>query len=245
MSTQLPLENVRNVLVRLEETIIFALIERAQFRRNDIVYRPEAFGDVLEGLSLMGYCLRETERLHARLRRFTSPDEHPFFANLPAPVLPALVYRDNPLRPNTINVNPDIRAAYEREMIPLVCAEGDDEQYGSSAVCDTVALPAISRRIHYGTFVAESKYRARPGRFDPLLRAGDRAALLAAITDAAVERDVLRRVGRKARTHSRAVTATAACPPFDPRKVVEIYRRWIMPMNKAVQVEYLLQRGPG
>jgi chorismate mutase len=29
--------------------------------------------------SLLQYVLRETEQLHAKLRRYTSPDEHPFF----------------------------------------------------------------------------------------------------------------------------------------------------------------------
>jgi len=29
--------------------------------------------------SLLQYVLHETEQLHAKLRRYTSPDEHPFF----------------------------------------------------------------------------------------------------------------------------------------------------------------------
>jgi chorismate mutase len=242
VSALLQLDNVRNVLIRLEETIIFALIERAQFRRNAIIYQPGAFGPELEGLSLLAYCLRETERVHARMRRYTSPDEHPFSRDLPAPVLPTLAFRDNPLHPNRINLNARIMAAYRDEIVPLICAEGDDEQYGSSSVCDVAALPALSRRIHYGKFVAESKYRAQPAAYDPLIRAGDRAGLLQAITDATAERDVLRRVGRKARSYTREITATTAHQLFDPRKVVDIYRRWIMPMNKDVQVQYLLQR---
>lgn len=35
----LSLSSIRSTLIRQEETIIFALIERAQFRRNDIVYQ--------------------------------------------------------------------------------------------------------------------------------------------------------------------------------------------------------------
>jgi len=42
----LSLESIRSTLIRQEETIIFALIERAQFRRNDIVYEPGGFGDL-------------------------------------------------------------------------------------------------------------------------------------------------------------------------------------------------------
>ena len=34
----LSLSSIRSTLIRQEETIIFALIERAQFRRNEVVY---------------------------------------------------------------------------------------------------------------------------------------------------------------------------------------------------------------
>lgn len=36
----LSLDYIRSTLIRQEETIIFSLIERAQFRRNDVCYRP-------------------------------------------------------------------------------------------------------------------------------------------------------------------------------------------------------------
>jgi chorismate mutase len=42
----LSLESIRSTLIRQEETIIFALIERAQFRCNDIVYQKGGFGDL-------------------------------------------------------------------------------------------------------------------------------------------------------------------------------------------------------
>ncbi len=230
------------MLVRLEETIIFALIERAQFKRNAAVYQPGVFGAALSGLSLVDYCLRETESVHARMRRYTSPDEQPFFGSLPSPVLPSLAYRDNPLHPNDVCINGRIRRTYEADMISLICPDGDDEQYGSSSVCDVACLQSLSRRIHYGKFVAESKYRAAPEAFDPLIRACDDAALLKAITDAQVEREVLRRVAKKATTYSRELNATSAAAPFDPEKVVELYRLWVIPMNKDVQVQYLRQR---
>jgi len=35
----LSLSSIRSTLIRQEETIIFALIERAQFRRNEVVYQ--------------------------------------------------------------------------------------------------------------------------------------------------------------------------------------------------------------
>jgi chorismate mutase len=240
----LSLNQVRSVLIRLEETILFGLIERAQFRRNAIVYRPGAFGDVLGGLSLVGYLLHETEKTHAGLRRYTSPDEQPFFTNLPAPLLPPLDYGDSPLAPNSVNINDRVRAVYEAEIVPFICAEGDDRQYGSTAVNDVACLQAISKRVHYGKFVAESKYREAPADYDPLIRAGDGLTLAARITDPSVEDTVLGRVRHKARTYGSEV-ASAGTTAVDPGALAEIYQRWIIPMNKDVQVRYLLQRLDG
>jgi chorismate mutase len=241
MSSQLALDQVRAVLLRLEETILFGLIERAQFRRNAIIYQAGAFGGALGGESLVGYLLRETETVHARLRRYTSPDEHPFFADLPAPVLPGLDYGNSPLAPNSVNLNARVRSVYETEIVPFVCDDGDDHQYGSSAVGDVTCLQAISKRVHYGKFVAESKYREDPAGYDALIRAQDAPGLAARITDAAVEAAVLGRVTHKARTYGSEVSGSGAVA-IDAGAFAEIYRRWIIPMNKDVQIRYLLQR---
>jgi chorismate mutase len=244
MNEQLLLSHLRDVLARLEDTIIFALIERAQFLRNDIVYRPGAILDSRRGgESLVGYLLHETERIHARMRRYTSPDEHPFHRDLPAPALPALRYDENPLRPNTVNVNERLWRLYEAEVVPALCAPGDDSQYGSTAVCDVACLQALSRRVHFGKFVAESKYRAEPAPFAAAIRAGDAPRLLALVTSAAVEREVLDRVRRKAAAYGAGERADAAQRRIAPERVVDLYARWIIPLNKDVQVAYLLQRG--
>jgi chorismate mutase len=42
----LSLDSIRSTLIRQEETIIFALIERAQFRENSIVYEKGGFGNL-------------------------------------------------------------------------------------------------------------------------------------------------------------------------------------------------------
>ena len=40
--------------------------------------------------SFLDFVFRETEKIHSLVRRFTSPDEHPFFTDLPEPVLPLI-----------------------------------------------------------------------------------------------------------------------------------------------------------
>jgi hypothetical protein len=42
----LSLDSIRDTLIRQEETIIFALIERSQFRHNEICYKRGGFGDL-------------------------------------------------------------------------------------------------------------------------------------------------------------------------------------------------------
>ena len=239
LNPQLLLANVRQVLVRLEETIVFALIERAQFRGNAIVYRRGAFPALTADESLMGHLLHETERVHAGMRRYTSPDEQPFFADLPPPRLPTLAWTENPLRPNTVNLNAELRQAYEAEIVPTFCAAGDDGQYGSAAVCDVACLQALSRRVHYGKFVAESKRRQDPARLNALAQAGSDEALLAVITHAAVEQEVLERVSRKASTYVAELRRSGAAAVPDPERIVAVYARWVIPLNKRVQVAYL------
>lgn len=68
------LESVRNTLIRQEETIIFALIERGQFRQNSAIYsynkmfrlnKPGEDGIFGRDASFVEYVLCETEKLHA------------------------------------------------------------------------------------------------------------------------------------------------------------------------------------
>lgn len=71
----LSLESIRSTLIRQEETIIFALIERAQFRNNDIIYEKGGFGDLEcplgskevagEELSILEYMLLGTVSSYA------------------------------------------------------------------------------------------------------------------------------------------------------------------------------------
>ena len=98
LSSALSLANIRQTLIRLEDTIIFSLIERAQFARNEPVYQPDAIpvpGFRPDGCrySLLEYLLREMEQVHGKIRRYTSPDEYAFFPeDLPPLVLPPITY---------------------------------------------------------------------------------------------------------------------------------------------------------
>ncbi|CAE6458639.1 unnamed protein product [Rhizoctonia solani] len=181
----LSLSRIRSNLIRLEDTIIFSLIERAQFALNPRIYERNCFDELKEmdwKGSWLEWFLKETETFHAKARRYTSPDEYPFTSesDLPTPVLPPLKYPQI-LHPNTINVNSSIMTFYTRAIIPRITRRatqelamlkrsagivGDDEyeddgNYGSAATIDVEVLQAISKRVHYGKNIT-SFYFAQP-----------------------------------------------------------------------------------
>ena len=193
---------------RLEDTITFHLIERVQFPLNRTIYIPGALQLPQADLSFLDWMLRGQERLHSLVRRYESPDEHPFFPDaLQSPILKPLRY-PYVLHPNTVNINHKLKLAYVNQILPAACSHpgredrGEmQENYGSSGTCDVACLQALSRRVHFGKFVAEAKFRQDRSTFEELIRDEDRAAIAAAITDEKVEKKVLERLRLKATTY--------------------------------------------
>ncbi len=193
---------------RLEDTITYHLIERVQFPLNQTIYVPGGVRIPNSNLSLFDWMLREQEILQSRVRRYQSPDEYPFFPNaLQEPILQPLQY-PKILHPNAVNLNRQIKQDYIENFLPKACRQfgradrGEaQENYGSAATCDVAVLQALSRRIHFGKFVAEAKFQKETERFVELIRAGDREGIDEAITDAKVEKKVLERVRLKAKTY--------------------------------------------
>jgi chorismate mutase len=66
-SENLTLEGIIRSLIRQEDSIIFSLLERAQYCYNVETYDPNAFS--MEGFhgSLVEYMVKETEKLHAQV----------------------------------------------------------------------------------------------------------------------------------------------------------------------------------
>jgi len=266
----LSLDRIRSVLTRLEDTIIFGLIERAQFAHNPKIYQKGAFPEIkqldFDG-SWLEWFLQETESFHAKARRYTSPDEYPFTANLPPPVIKPISFPEI-LYPNTVNVNPSVLSFYTRQIVPRITKSAtlrlsalkrvngitgdaeyeDDGNYGSASTIDVEVLQAISKRVHYGKFVSESKFIDKPSAFIPHIQNPNRAALEALITKPEVERKLLQRLRKKATLYAQDLA-----PDGEPMKdsgsgkidvdgVVELYEYYIIPLTKEVEVDYLLQR---
>jgi len=270
----LSLERIRGVLVRLEDTIIFSLIERAQFAQNPRIYQRGAIDELKQSGfdgSWLEWFLKEIETFHAKARRYTSPDEYPFTQDLPKPVLQPLQF-PKILYPNTVNANPSIQSFYVRSIVPRITrratavlaaskrAKGivgdeeyeDDGNYGSAATIDVEALQAISKRVHYGKFVSESKFQETPAAFIPHILNPNRLALEALITKPEVERKLLLRLRKKAATYAqdfgpdgdfkRDAEGNVEAIKIDVDGVVDLYESFIIPLTKEVEVDYLLQR---
>lgn len=203
-----------------------------------------------------------------------SPDEHPFtpLSKLPKPIIPAqhfphLLWDPAASHPST-NVNPRILDFYINHIVPGITTPPpgsprtsrrnstgsnplDDGNYGSAATRDVEVLQALSRRIHFGMFVSESKFRSAPADFIPHIQANppNTTELERLITKPEVERKLLIRLGNKARVYGAEMDDDGHPIPNDSRididAVVGLYRDYVIPLTKDVEVDYLVHRLDG
>jgi len=242
--TTLSLDTIAATLEGLEETIIYKLLDRAQFRANTAVYEPGRSGFTgAEKDSLLDLRLRYHESMDAEFGRFCVPEERPFCRDLPVPRRRVSV-PDTGLHLSdfeTIDCGREIRRAY-LALVPVMCRSGDDGQHGSSVEHDVYALQAIARRVHYGAlYVGESKYRDAPQRLRALIHARDERGLADLLTRREVEDRVMQRVREKTGTVQAAANRLVR-HVIDPEIVVEFYRDTVIPLTKKGEILYLLSR---
>ncbi|KAL6533837.1 Chorismate mutase 2 [Orobanche hederae] len=242
----LNLESLRGSLVRQEDTIVFSLIERSRYPVNSRLYDVKDYAN--SSASLFDFFIKESEALQSKAGRYISEEENPFFPdNLPSPLLPPLNHRPVLHRPGAcININEKILTLYLKTLLPVIAAEGDDGNYASTATSDLHCLQALSRRIHFGKFVAEVKFRDAPDDYIPAIRAKDREALMKLLTFEHVEETIKKRLEKKAMRFGQDVDLIDNNPSMkykvDPSIVSRLYGDWVIPLTKFVQVEYLLLR---
>ncbi|XP_020581150.1 chorismate mutase 2-like isoform X2 [Phalaenopsis equestris] len=242
-SNQISLKSVRETLIRQEDSIIFSLIERARHPYNAPAYDKSYLKS--SGNSLAEIFVKEAEHLHAKAGRYQNPEEVPFFTDdLPSPLIPSYDY-PQVLHPTaaSVNINKTIWDMYFNELLPLFTVEGDDGNYASTLASDL----AISRRIHYGKFVAEVKFRDAPVDYSSAIHDKDKDTLMRMLTFERVEEMVKRRVEQKAMVFGQEVTMEDEKDGIvdykvNPSVVSRLYGDWIIPLTKLVEVDYLLRR---
>lgn len=273
IKTALDLNNIRTSLMRMEDSIIFSLVERSQFKANTAVYEPDCsqLGEFKmhqlksagsDDCCLGDWFIYQTECLHSQVRRYLHPTEYPFFGPLPEPSLGSSSgYRtsQDPILadvPQAAVVNQRLLKIYRTKMVPALCEPGDDGNHGSTAVQDVHCLQTMATRIYYGLFVAESKFRAETDKASALIRAGDREGLMEFVTKPEVEAKNVQRVILKARTFSQNIAAgevgqlapalsNMTTYKIHPEYIGTVFRDYLMPLTKDVEVEYLLHRLSG
>jgi chorismate mutase len=240
----LSLDEIASRLAGLEETLIYKLLDRAQFASNSGAYQPGQSGFTpQEASSLFELRLYHQEKLDAKFGRYLIPEERPFYLGLPQP-------RRHPPQPEwpfpiqdleTVNVTGPIRVGY-RSLLPRLCRDADDGQWGSSVEHDVICLQAVSRRIHFGAlYVGESKFLEDPEKFRALVHSDDEEGLLAAITRQEVEERVLARVRSKIEA-VQSVSDPSLRRIVDADVLVSFFREVIIPLTKEGEIRFLNQR---
>lgn len=244
----LQLSTIAAHLESLEESIIFKILDRAQFKCNSFIYTKgnNHFKQDTKEYSLFDLRLKYQEEMDAVFGRFTVPEERPFYRNLPAPLreitapISELCIKDF----DCVNVSTDIKRYYE-QLIPNVCSAGDDQQYGSSIEHDVIAYQAIARRIHYGAlYVAEAKYQSSPKEYQKFIDMKDSKSLLKLLTRQEVEIQILHRIKAKVSQIQQTVKSDLRIT-VSPNEILSFFEQCIIPTTKKGEILYLLNRTKG
>jgi len=227
------LEEARKFLQLMEDEIITALFKRAHYMRNDAVYRED--GIEVPGFdgSYLDFLLSGTEKLHALAGRFEDAGEVPFTDAARTERNASRDHSSFPMGPSEINMNSVIFDAY-MDALADICADGDDGEYGWSALADIEALSSISTRVHRGgILVADVKYLQDPAKYSMCVALGNQQEIMDCITNGAQEENVLARVSAKGERYG-----------LDPRFIGNFYRDFIIKATKGAEVQRMFEIVP-
>lgn len=167
-------------------------------------------------------CLRAQRRRNESL--YVLPDA-------PVPSLQALAgqFAESPTPAGRVHV---LRAAYLRQLLPVLCDPGQDKGQPACLSADGACLDAIAHRLALSVHVAARKREAIPQALQAALATGEPLQVERAITHPAVEEEVIARV--------QALAAARAPHSEIPARVAAIYADWIIPLSRKIQVCGLL-----
>jgi chorismate mutase len=227
---KISLEEVRQKLARIEDNILFSLIGRSEFKTNNLMYIPGGVEVPDFNGSFFDFLFSGTEKLHSMAGRYLDRTEHPFYDN-PLPGIARRRVEPCPLpREIEINKNSQIKTIYLNQ-VQSFCIPGDDNQYGAAALWDIRCLQDLSRRIHFGMFVAESKYQQDSEGYRKLAEQKDVAGIISKLRNVQVEQQILDRLKVKGERYG-----------FNPTKIHDFYKNFVIPLTIDLEVEYLFKR---
>ena len=128
-----------------------------------------------------------------------------------------------------------LRPFYVRTVLAALCAPGGGEaERNACLAADMASLNSLARRLALSIHVATRKREALPDALQAALRTGDPARVEQAITNLAVESDVIARVEKRARKNG--------APDETARRLADLYANGIIPLSRKIQVHGLLAR---
>ncbi len=133
-----------------------------------------------------------------------------------------------------------LRAEYAQQVAVVFVTPAPAGATAVREAADRAVLAAIRRRLELALQIAAAKAAGAMPRVRDLAAAQDPAALEAAITQPDVEEQVIARAADTAR----GLPATDLPANF-PQTVATLYRDWIIPLARRVQVEALLAQAQG
>ncbi|MEI6211209.1 MAG: hypothetical protein WCR06_06240 [bacterium] len=138
-------------------------------------------------------------------------------------------------------ITPAIRAEYAQLVARKICTRpAAASETAACEAADAVLLEAVRNRLRVAREIARAKAAGQHPRFCALVEARDAVALESAITQRDVEEQVI----------ARAVTAARELPPQDlsitfADTVAGVFRDWLIPLARRIQVEVLLGKAEG
>jgi chorismate mutase len=125
-----------------------------------------------------------------------------------------------------------LRPVYVGTVLPALCAAGEDVDCRKCIVTDSSCMNALVQRLNLSVHVAALKKEEIPEALRKPIELGDPALLEQAITNQAVENEVIKR--------TLEMTREQLGTDELQQKVARLYSEWIIPISRKIQVHDLL-----
>jgi chorismate mutase len=127
-----------------------------------------------------------------------------------------------------------MRPLYVSAILPALCEAGDDADRRKCIAADSACMNALVQRLNLSVHVAALKLEEIPESLRIPLQNRDPALMEQAITNHAVEAEVIARI----------LDVTREQRPSEelPQRIARIYERWIIPISRKIQVHDLLAK---
>ena len=127
-----------------------------------------------------------------------------------------------------------LRPLYVNTLLPILCEPGADVDRRKSIAADANCMNALVQRLNLSVHVAALKLEEIPESLRIPLQNRDPAQMEEAITNHAVEAEVIARILDMTREQHASVDL--------PKTISRLYAEWIIPISRKIQVHDLLAK---